>query len=93
MTKYTDKLTPLTLTGLPALGKIGALLARLRFNMRRSVADTECDTGGNAVRECGLALMVAAPTIDACTTLTQRCDLHNINVADRRGTDRYRWVG
>jgi hypothetical protein len=37
------------------------------------------------IRECGYALMGAAPMIDSCTTLAQRCALLNINVADRAG--------
>ncbi len=42
-------------------------------------------TLAEVIRECGYALMGAAPMIDACTTLAQRCDLLNINIADRDG--------
>jgi hypothetical protein len=81
----THTLTPLPPTGTPTFGEIGALLARLRYDIRQSLAVSERDTFAEAIRECGYALMVAAPTIDACTTLAQRCDLLDINVADREG--------
>ncbi|NPT61210.1 hypothetical protein [Paraburkholderia elongata] len=42
-------------------------------------------TLAEVIRKCGYALMEAAPMIDACTTLAQRCELLNINVADREG--------
>jgi hypothetical protein len=35
------------------------------------------------LKELGYALLMATPLIDACTTLAQRCELLNINVADR----------
>jgi hypothetical protein len=43
----------------------------------------------HVIRECGYALMSAAPIIDASTTLTQRCDLLNINKADRDGLSEF----
>ncbi|MEM5341603.1 hypothetical protein [Paraburkholderia azotifigens] len=42
-----------------------------------------------AIRECGYELMNAVPIIDASTTLAQRCDLLNINRADREGLSEF----
>lgn len=80
----THSVTPSPMNGMLTFGEIGARLARLRYDIRRSLAGIE---GGNAdvMRASGYTLMAAAPTIDACTTLAQRCQLLNVNDADRQG--------
>ncbi|WP_423392024.1 hypothetical protein [Burkholderia sp. LMG 21824] len=67
--------------GKPSFGEIANVIAFLRRDLRRAIASKDYAF----VRECGYALMNAAPIIDACTTLAQRCELLNVNVADRNG--------
>lgn len=68
----------------------GNFIARLRRDVRHALAEMEYTTDAashnalnNRVRTCGYSLMEAAPAIDANTTLAQRCELLNINIADR----------
>jgi hypothetical protein len=71
-----------------ALKDIGdsAHAGRIRaLEQRADQLEAHNGTLAEVIRECGYALMGAAPMIDACTTLVQRCDLLNINVADREG--------
>lgn len=42
-----------------------------------------CKPLRNAINECGKLLASTAPMIDAGTTLAQRCDILNVNIADR----------
>ena len=74
----------------PSFKEAGNFIARLRRDVRLDRAEIEraadqarCHALNERVRMCGYALMEAAPMIDAGTTLTQRCELLNINVADR----------
>jgi len=77
-------------TAVLSFTQAGNFIARLRRDVRHALAEMEyiTDTASHnalndRVRTCGYALMEAAPTIDANTTLAQRCDLLNINIADR----------
>lgn len=70
--------------------QVGNFIVRLRRDVRLALAEIECTSDAARqealtarIRECGYALMEAAPTIDASTTLAQRCELLNINIADR----------
>ncbi|WP_175732597.1 hypothetical protein [Burkholderia ambifaria] len=67
--------------GKPSFGEVANFIACLRRDLRWAIASND----DRVVRECGYALMNAASIIDVCTTLAQRCELLNVNVADREG--------
>lgn len=76
----------------PSFKEVGNFVARLRREVRQALAEIEQTTDptrrhalNERIRMCGYALMEDAPMIDAGTTLAQRCELLNVNIADREG--------
>ncbi|AXE96117.1 hypothetical protein CUJ90_28245 [Paraburkholderia terricola] len=55
----------------------------LKLEERADKLDAHRAALSASIRECGYMLADAAPQIDAITTLAERCDLLNVNVADR----------
>lgn len=79
-----------TMSPEPTFTQVGNFIARLRRDVRLALAEIECTSDKarqqaltERIGECGYALMEAAPTVDASTTLAQRCELLNINIAGR----------
>ncbi len=72
--------------------KLPATLSALARASCIASTEAQCETLRRTLRhmrgvksEIGQALMDAAPLIDACTTLAERCELLSINPADRDG--------
>jgi hypothetical protein len=56
-----------------------------KLEQRADELDAQSGALREAMRRYGYLLVDAAPQIDATTTLAERCDLLNVNVADRIG--------